>query len=334
MIHRQIYITMGAIPLIVISLCFACCSEESETPEWFSITDLAVLDESVYAAADEDGLFYLVDGKDSWQRIEGFSYRPLLAVSETTTYAEEEYIYRLDKGNSEPWVNTSSTHGWGNEGIRSLLVVGDTIYAGMGNGRVYRATSSGRPSWVAVANAAISSLAISGTTLYAGSGEYPYSSEGEGVFRSLDGGDSWTPVNTGLTERDVTSLAVSGTIVYAGTSDGVFRLEHDDSWTHVGLSGVAIASLIAEPGTTRLYAGTWGDGFWGDGVFRAPDGVSWQYWGLAGLPVRALAVSKKCLYAGTFGRPLALGRAGIFRRNIDGHSLWTPINRGLTKIRH
>ena len=145
MIPKLISIRMTSVSLFVISFCFAGCSEEPEIPEWFSITALAVSEESLYAATHEDGLYYLENNKDSWQRIAEFSYRPLLAVSETTRYAEEGYIYRLEKGNSEPWVNTSSTHGWGNEGIRSLLVVGDTIYAGMGNGRVYRATGSGRP---------------------------------------------------------------------------------------------------------------------------------------------------------------------------------------------
>ena len=317
--------------VLVISLCFAGCSEEPETPETFEITDLAVSGESVYAATDEDGLYYLQDEKESWQHIEEFYFSPLLAVSETTAYAEQgAHIYRLDKGNSEPWVNISSDHGWGNERRWSLLIVGDTVYAGMGDGKVYRATGSERPSWVAVANTAISSLAISGTTLYAGSGEFPYfNDKGNGVFRSTDDGASWVPVNTGLTKQNVTSLAISGTTLYAGTRDGVFRLEHDDSWTHVGLSGVAVATLIAEPSTTRLYAGTWGDG-----VFRAPDGVSWRYWGLAGLPVRALAVSKKYVYAGTFGSPSAEGRAGIFRRKINRHGLWTPINRGLIKNRY
>ena len=337
MIPKLTSIRITPVSLFVVSLCFAGCSEEPENPaEWFSITALAASGESVYAATDEDGLYYLEDEKDSWQYIEGFLFgASLFAVSETTVYANGSGgIRRLNKDNSELWVNTSSIPGWGRKGMWSLLAVGDTIYAGMGSGRVYRVTGNEPPSWATVANTAISSLAISGTTLYAGSGRFPNLGGGEGVFRSLDGGDSWTPINTGLTERDVTSLAVSGTIVYAGTSDGVFRLEHDDSWTHVGLSGSAVALLIAEPGTTRLYAGTWDDG-----VFRAPDGVSWQYWGLAGLPVTALAVSEKYLYAGTLGRPLALGRAGIFRRRAfssttKGYGLWTPINRGLTKIWH
>ena len=295
MIQILTFIRMKPITLFVIHLCFVCCSEDinqeepNNTPyDVFWITDLAVSGNSVYAATYKDGLFYLEDGKDLWQRIQGFIIiPPLLAVSETTAYAMYGgYIHRLDNGNSERWVNISPDYGWGdsrNEGMWSFLVVDDTLYTGMTNGRIYRATGNERPSWVAVANTTISSLAISGTT------------------------------------------------VYAGTRDGVFRLEHDDSWTHVGLSGSNVASLVAESGTTRLYAGTYGDG-----IFRTPDGVSWRSWGLAGLPNRALAVSDKYLYAGTLGSPSAEGRAGIFRRstNPGAYDIWRPINQGLTKVRY
>jgi len=48
-----------------------------------------------------------------------------------------------------------------------------------------------------------------------------------GVQRSLDHGLHWTPLNSGLMNRDVFSLAIdaSGLFLYAGTADGVFGLE-------------------------------------------------------------------------------------------------------------
>jgi len=45
---------------------------------------------------------------------------------------------------------------------------------------------------------------------------------------STDGGESWTPINDGLSTKAVTSLALSadGWVLYAATSgEGVFRLE-------------------------------------------------------------------------------------------------------------
>ena len=326
---------MKTIPLFVISLCLVCCRSAEEQPDEITVNGferLVAAGKDIYASTFEAGLFHLEDGKDSWQRVEGFYFNPLLGVSETTAFAVDgEYIHRLNKGKSEPWVNISSDRGWGSwrdKGIWSLLVVGDTIYMGKGNGRIYRATGSERPSWVAVANTAIGSLAISGTTLYAGSGAYPDFNEGNGVFRSMDWGDSWAPVNTGLTEQNIASLAVSGTTLYAGTPDGVFRLEHDDSWTHVGLSGLPVLSLIGEPGTTRIYAGTRSFG-----VLRSPNGVSWNNTGLSGLSITGLAISGKYLYAATSGSPRISGVGGILRRKTP-HGKWTPFNKGLGIVRH
>jgi hypothetical protein len=58
------------------------------------------------------------------------------------------------------------------------------------------------------------------TTLYAGT-------DGGGVFKSPDGGDTWHAVSTGLTGRYVTALAVdpaTPTTLYAGTNRvGVFK---------------------------------------------------------------------------------------------------------------
>ena len=343
---------MKHIFLLVISLCSVCCSEDAthqeepnNTPyDVFRITDLAVSGESVYAAADFDGVFRLEAKSRSWQRIGSIFFVESLAVSGTTIYAGATRIHRLDK-DSDTWARisetdtpVSTTNRWGGASAVALVASDDKIYAGMGNGRLYCSIDSGH-SWnyvnrewqkdgliTALFGPPISALAIFDATLYAGTG-------GEGVFRSLDSGDSWTPVNTGLTEQNVTSLAVSGTTVYAGTLNGVYRLEHgSDSWTHVGLSGSSVVSLIAEPGTNGLYAATSSDG-----VFHAPDGVSWQDWGLRDLPITALAVSETYLYAGIFGNPFAEeSRAGIFRRRTDSsaHDLWTPINQGLTKIRY
>jgi len=46
---------------------------------------------------------------------------------------------------------------------------------------------------------------------------------GGGVFKSTNGGGSWSSVNTGLTNRDVTTLAVdplTPATLYVGTSSG------------------------------------------------------------------------------------------------------------------
>jgi TonB family protein len=96
-------------------------------------------------------------------------------------------------------------------------------------------------------------------TLYAGT-------RGSGVFKSTNGGTSWTTVNSGLTDMYVHALAIgpsTPTTLYAGTSgSGVFKsTDGGTSWSAVnsGLTDLNVYALAIDPSTpTTLYAGTAG----------------------------------------------------------------------------
>jgi len=95
-------------------------------------------------------------------------------------------------------------------------------------------------------------------TIYAGS-------FGMGVFVSHDHGETWTPMNEGLSGKFVLSLAVNQKgVVYAGTvRGGIFRTKEDGStWELInqGLKRVEVKSLLAHP--QGVYAGT------GRGVYQ------------------------------------------------------------------
>ena len=44
------------------------------------------------------------------------------------------------------------------------------------------------------------------------------------VFRTIDGGASWTAVNGGLTNTNVLALVVTSTSLFAATLGGLFRI--------------------------------------------------------------------------------------------------------------
>jgi uncharacterized repeat protein (TIGR02543 family) len=160
-------------------------------------------------------------------------------------------------------------------------------------------------------------------TLYAGTG-------GSGVFRSTNGGTTWTAVNTGLTDPWIWSLAVNPltpTTLYAGTDGhGVFRSTNSGTmWTtaNTGLTNLHVSSLAIHSLTpTTLYAGTDGHG-----VFRSTNsGTTWTAMntGLTNLHVSSLAIhplTPTTLYAGTTG--------GVFR-STNGGTAWTAVSTGLT----
>jgi len=152
------------------------------------------------------------------------------------------------------------------------------IYAGGGYG-VYK-SSDGGGSWSKVTTGLymdVTCLAIdpnSSQTIYAGtvafySGSIPYPG---GVYKSVNGGTSWNPVNTGLARTapfnaTVMSLAIDPTnsqILYAGTNaGGVFKsTDAGGAWSLISngmsfaASGTANAIVVDPAASQTLYAGT------------------------------------------------------------------------------
>ncbi len=171
----------------------------------------------------------------------------------------------------------------------------------------------------------VTSFAISGTNLFAGLALNSTTAVG-GVFRSTDGGATWTAVNTGLpADISVLSLAVSGTTLFAGTDygRGVYRsTDGGANWTIVGTGfGAQSVSSFAVIGA-NVFAATQGNG-----VFLSTDnGTTWTAVnsglnGLGSTYVYALAASGTTLFAGTSGN-------GVYRSTDSGGS-WTSVNAGL-----
>jgi photosystem II stability/assembly factor-like uncharacterized protein len=141
-----------------------------------------------------------------------------------------------------------------------------------------------------------------------------------GMFRSMDGGDNWTPSSSGPTRGASTivlSGAGSGYAFAAVEGDGVYR--SDDwgwNWTRMssGLPSQSVLSIAVSPRGV-VYAGTAGAG-----VYRSTDnGTTWtQTSSLAGRSVTSLAMNSfGVLFAGTDG--------GVYR-SLDGASTWARVN--------
>ena len=143
------------------------------------------------------------------------------------------------------WVPTNGPYGGnitsfghvsesGPEGVNFIFVgtIGDLILGDSG-GRIFR--SQDGENWTALDNfptatgSSITSItsipnASNGFILYASSDEGWLGSYIAGVYRSTDYGDTWDPINSGLTNKNISSLAVNGTTIFAGSYyGGVFR---------------------------------------------------------------------------------------------------------------
>src|SRR3990172_1064061 len=83
------------------------------------------------------------------------------------------------------------------------------------------------------------------STIYAGT-------YGGGVFRSTDGGPTWGPINTGLSNLYVFALAIdpsAPSTLYAGTDgEGVFKSTNGGtSWSGTGLTNQSVLALAIDP---------------------------------------------------------------------------------------
>jgi len=123
--------------------------------------------------------------------------------------------------------------------------------------------------------------------------EYYFGATGGGLFKTTDGGNSWSPMTDGqIGSASVGAIAVAGSnpdVVYIGMGevqlrsnvlqgDGVYRSsDGGSSWTHVGLDDShAIARIRVHPtDADRVYVAALGHPFGANterGVFRTTDG--------------------------------------------------------------
>ncbi len=155
--------------------------------------------------------------------------------------------------------------------------------------------------------------------------------EGGGVYRSTDNGESW--IHVGLANSAVLALAVnsSGT-VFAGTRDGgLFRsTDGGGSWTQTGLASTSVWSLALNA-NGNIFAGANADVFFAASVFRSTDnGGTWTQpsWTVED-EIRTLAVnSSGHVFAGACA-DLFCFSGGLYR-SVDNGGSWTPVTGGLT----
>jgi photosystem II stability/assembly factor-like uncharacterized protein len=167
------------------------------------------------------------------------------------------------------------------------------------------------------------------------------STNGDGIFKSVDGGESWEPRNDGITDYFIHTLRVNpsdSSILYAVTGhkrwnvpesgDLLASRDGGESWEVIEIPEFhyeeTVDIVIDSKNNNVLYIGTTGSN-----MFKSVDaGVNWEK--INGEPITNRALhhidvdpdTSGVLYAGSGGQ-------GIFRSFDDG-ATWEKINEGLS----
>jgi ligand-binding sensor domain-containing protein len=214
-------------------------------------------------------------------------------------------------------------------------VIPGTVYAGTPAG-VFKSTDGGT-TWAA-ANTGLTNLVVSSFAfdskhnIYAGTGSgigvlTGVFVEGSGVFKSTDGGASWSSFNSvGLESPFIMALAVDAADnIYTATLGGGIAKSSRDvaNWTasNTGLDVNAIITSLVFDSAGNLYAG-------GDTIFKSTNqGLSWAVFSSSAItntPIMSLLTDNSGnIFAGT------LGGAGIYKSPTAAAS-WAPSSIGLT----
>jgi hypothetical protein len=150
-------------------------------------------------------------------------------------------------------------------------------------------------------------------TLYVGTNS-------EGVYKTVDGGATWTHLTKGLKRATVWNILVdksAPSTIYAGTHEGFYKSTNGgEYWTpgNRGLTSFNILALAADPASpSTLYAGT------AAGVFSTSDaGGSWRslYPDLYATAIALDPSTPSTLYAGT--------HLGVMKTQDRG-ARWSPL---------
>jgi len=225
-----------------------------------------------------------------------------------------------------------------------------TLYAGGGGSAQFGSTggnliksTDGGGNWTKIENglsdaetmirvAAFAIDPLTPTTLYvainrieAGGGPFPPHPVPHGLFKSVDGGESWTRLQEDF--GFIYALVidpVTPTTLYAGTGNGIFRSTDGGSqWAplKIGIEGTSVSTIVVDQtNPARLYAGT------DRGVFKSTNsGTDWEpiNTGLPTTSVHTLALdpaSPPTLYVGT--------DEGLYK-SADGGLNWQVSDTGI-----
>jgi len=299
----------------------------------FSSISISPYDSNLLFAGklNEGGAYRSINGGTLWtpitqgldtENVFGFAFAP---SGSPTIYAAAGAVLWQSFDQGTTWMNGNFFFGGYTHAV--VAPYGSVVLVGAENSGVWRSTDGVNWNQVALAGYTPGSFAVDPSNpaiIYVSYGGFWANASPGGVYRTLDGGETWSPISDGLTNADVRCLAITPSAVYAATSDRwVFRLPPGETqWVQTNTTAVpgraqVIAAHPLDPGV--VYASSFLEP---SGIYKSNDGG--ENWapideGLANRAVTAIAIDPN-QPSSLFVSPFS---AGIFQSQ-NGGATWTP----------
>lgn len=341
-----------------------------------SFTSLLYADGNLFAGSidyEGGGLYRSSDAGDTWIELDTlFRHRSLDALTADSSgdllAGSREWILRSEDSGSR-WIFADSLEAspysiWGSNITSLCTSPGGVVSAGTYDGLYWSNNRGLNWSRGALAGIQVTSLASDPENglLFIGT-------QLKGVFRSADGGQQWTQVQSGITRTGVYGLEVCGNRLLAGTylAGLCSSLDHGDHWELVA-SAQGTASSFAKAPAGQLVAasggsimassdcgGTWADlpashfspssvaadsagrlyaAVWqgvSNGLYRSTDdGATWELTSFRDTGVTAIAVGPNGFLYTCVQDPAY--DDGIMMRSTDSGSTWKKITDGIAWV--
>ena len=286
-----------------------------------AVTALVAQDSFLFAGDISNGVYRSPDSGQTWiEKLSFFGIGPMCINGNTIFASASNYTFgSSDYG--ETWFNVDDLEG---ASIFSYYCKDSLIIAG-GRNKIYKSTNYGSSFTTidlifpfSIVN--IYDITSIGTTLF-------MATSYDGVYKSTDGGLTWSSVNNGMGPKDVRALTVGGSSnIIAGTHYvGIYRsTDMGSNWnksTNGFPAGSSIESMIATPGF--IFAGT------RDGVYRTADnGESWTKLAGANDTTNYSSVRGLCELSGAIYAGMRIQFHATVYKSIDSGDTWTRAGSG------